>query len=176
VSPSVIAHIYNGLYGLLPRQFVAAELLERVEVFRGASAFINGAAPGGGGIGGAINLLPKRAGNTPLTQITAGVETGSQAYVAADVARRFGEGDRLGVRVNAVRRDGDTAVDRESRKLGVLAVGMDYRGDGYRLSADVGYQDQKLKNPRPSVTLLATATCPAMRSPIRWPCWTTPCC
>lgn len=27
---------YNGLYGILPRQFVAAELLERVEVFRGA--------------------------------------------------------------------------------------------------------------------------------------------
>ena len=47
---------YNGLYGLLPRQFVASELLERVEVFRGANSFINGAAPGGGGIGGAINL------------------------------------------------------------------------------------------------------------------------
>ena len=40
---------YNGLYGLLPRQFVAAELLERVEVFRGANSFVNGAAPGGGG-------------------------------------------------------------------------------------------------------------------------------
>jgi iron complex outermembrane receptor protein len=144
---------YNGLYGLLPRQFVASELLERVEVFRGANSFINGAAPGGGGIGGAINLLPKRASNKPLTQITVGVESGGQAYVAADVSRRFGEGDRLGVRVNAVRRDGDTAVDRESRKLGVLSVGMDYRGDNYRLSADVGYQDHKLTNPRPSVTL-----------------------
>jgi iron complex outermembrane receptor protein len=144
---------YNGLYGLLPRQFVASELLERVEVFRGANSFINGAAPGGGGIGGAINLLPKRAANTPLTQVTVGVESGGQAYVATDISRRFGEGDRLGVRVNAVRRDGDTAIDRESRKLGVLAVGMDYRGDGYRLSADVGYQDHKLNNPRPSVTL-----------------------
>lgn len=145
---------YNGLYGLLPRQFVASELLERVEVFRGANSFINGAAaPGGGGNGGAINLLPKRAANAPLTQITVGVESGGQAYVAADVSRRFGEGDRFGVRVNAVRRDGDTAVDRESRELSVLAVGMDYRGDGYRLSADVGYQDHKLTNPRPSVTL-----------------------
>jgi iron complex outermembrane receptor protein len=147
---------YNGLYGLLPRQFVASELLERVEVLRGANSFINGAAPGGGGVGGAINLLPKRAANTPLTQITVGVESGGQAYVATDVSRRFGEGDRLGVRVNAVRRDGDTAVDRESRELGVLSVGMDYRGDNYRLSADIGYQDHKLTNPRPSVTLGAT--------------------
>ncbi|WP_332877088.1 TonB-dependent receptor [Massilia sp. S19_KUP03_FR1] len=145
---------YNGLYGLLPRQFVASELLERVEVFRGANSFINGAAaPGGGGNGGAINLLPKRAANTPLTQVTVGVESGGQAYVATDISRRFGEGDRFGVRVNAVRRDGDTAIDRESRQLSVLAVGMDYRGDGYRLSADVGYQDHKLSNPRPSVTL-----------------------
>ncbi|HEY0340399.1 MAG TPA: Plug domain-containing protein, partial [Steroidobacteraceae bacterium] len=36
---------YNGLYGLLPRQYLAAEVLERVEVLRGASAFLNGAAP-----------------------------------------------------------------------------------------------------------------------------------
>ena len=140
-------------YGLLPRQFVASELLERVEVFRGASAFINGAAPGGGGIGGAINLLPKRAANTSLTQLTAGIETGGQAYLAADVSRRFGPGERLGVRVNAAVRDGDTAVDRESRELGVAAVGIDYRGDGYRLSADAGYQNHKLNGARPNVTL-----------------------
>ena len=54
---------YNGLYGLLPRQYLAAELVERVEVLRGASAFLNGAAPGGSGLGGAINIMPKRAPN-----------------------------------------------------------------------------------------------------------------
>jgi iron complex outermembrane receptor protein len=147
---------YNGLYGMLPRQFVASELLERVEVLRGANAFINGAGAGAGSSGGAINLLPKRAANVPLTQITAGVESGGQTYVATDLSRRFGEGERFGVRVNAVHRDGDTAVERESRKLGVLSVGLDYRGDNYRLSADAGYQDHKLSNPRPSVTLGAT--------------------
>ena len=52
---------YNGLFGLLPRQFVATELLERVEVLRGANTFINGATPGGGGLGGAINLDQARA-------------------------------------------------------------------------------------------------------------------
>ena len=57
---------YNGIYGILPRQYVAAELLERVEVFRGANTFLNGAAPGGSGIGGAFNLVPKRAGRAAL--------------------------------------------------------------------------------------------------------------
>jgi iron complex outermembrane receptor protein len=149
---------WNGLYGLLPRQFVAAELLERVEVFRGANSFINGAAPGGGGIGGMINLVPKRAPNTPLNQATVGVDSGGQAYVAADVARRFGEGNRAGIRVNAVRRQGDTAVDGESRELSALSVGLDYRGSNYRVSADVGYQDHKLDSPRPSVTIGTDAT------------------
>jgi iron complex outermembrane receptor protein len=144
---------YNGLYGLLPRQYIASELLERVEVLRGANSFITGAPPSSGGIGGAINLLPKRAGNRPLTQVTAGVESGGQGYLATDVSRRFGMEDRLGVRVNAVRRDGDTAVDRESRELSVYAIGMDYRGRGYRLSADVGHQDHQLRGARPSVTV-----------------------
>ncbi|MDN4060207.1 TonB-dependent receptor [Massilia sp. YIM B02769] len=144
---------YNGLYGLLPRQFVAAELLERVEVFRGANSFVNGAAPGGGGIGGMINLLPKRAPNKDLNQFTVGVESGGQLYGAADLARRFGPDKRGGIRINAVRRDGDTAIDREERELSVFSIGADWRGDAYRVSADVGYQDHKLVNARPSVTV-----------------------
>lgn len=39
--------MYNGLYGILPRQYIATELFERVEVQKGASAFLNGMAPGG---------------------------------------------------------------------------------------------------------------------------------
>ncbi|MCS0627751.1 TonB-dependent siderophore receptor [Telluria mixta] len=152
---------YNGLYGLLPRQFVASELLERVEVLRGANSFINGAAPGGGGIGGMINLLPKRAPNGALNEVTVGVESGGQAYAAADVARRFGANNRAGIRVNAVRRDGDTAVDREQRELSVFSVGLDYRGDNYRVSADVGYQDHQLRNGRPSVTVGSGLAIPA---------------
>ena len=152
---------YNGLYGLLPRQFVASELLERVEIFRGANSFINGAAPGGGGIGGSVNLVPKRAPNRDLSQVTVGLESGGQAYGAFDVARRFGDGDRAGIRVNAVRRDGDTAVDRESRELNVLSVGMDYRGDNYRLSADVGFQEHQLDRARPSVTIGAGLAVPS---------------
>lgn len=152
---------YNGLYGLLPRQFVAAELLERVEVFRGANAFLNGAAPGGGGIGGSINLVPKRAGNAALTSASAGIESGGQKVGAVDIGRRFGPDNRAGIRVNAVRRDGGTAVDREERELAVASVGLDWNGGNYRLSADVGYQDQELTAPRTSVSVAAGSAAPA---------------
>jgi iron complex outermembrane receptor protein len=163
---------YNGLYGLLPRQFVASELLERVEVFRGANSFVNGAAPGGGGIGGMINLLPKRAPNKPLNQVTVGVESGGQVYGAVDLARRFGPEDRAGLRINAVRRDGETAVEGEQRELSVFSIGLDYRGRGYRVSADAGYQNHKLENARPSVTV-ATGL-PILKAPDADSNWAQP--
>lgn len=151
---------YNGVYGILPRQFVAAELLERVEVFHGANAFLNGAAPGGSGVGGAFNLAPKRAPDTALSRLTAGVESGGAVLVAADVARRFGADGDFGVRGNLVRRSGETAVDGQGRELNVAALGLDYRGDRVRVSADVGYQDHRIKAPRPSVTPLGDIPAP----------------
>lgn len=143
---------YNGLYGLLPRQYVAAEFIERAEVFRGASAFLNGAAPGGTGLGGAINLLPKRAPNEPLTRMTLGATSGGQGTVAADLGRRFGAENQYGIRFNAAKRAGETGVENEDQTLDMFALGLDYQGDRLRLSADIGHQYHFIDEPRPSVT------------------------
>ncbi|MYM28537.1 TonB-dependent siderophore receptor [Duganella sp. CY15W] len=152
---------YNGLNGVLPRQYIAAELLERVEVFRGANTFLNGATPGGGGIGGAINLLPKRAPNQDLTEVSAGLQSGRQTYLATDIARRFGEENRYGVRVNAAQRKGGTGIDDENREVQLAAAGVDYRGRGFRLSADLGWQTSKLHQSRPAVNVDASLAVPA---------------
>ncbi|OOE84042.1 TonB-dependent siderophore receptor [Salinivibrio sp. PR6] len=142
----------NGVYGILPRQYVAASMLERVEVFRGANTFVNGAAPGGSAIGGSINLIPKRAGSEPLTHVTVGTQSDGQSYGALDLGRRFGDNQESGLRVNLVARDGDDAVDDQDTQLGVLSLGFDHLGDNFRMSADVGYQDHHIGSPRPSVT------------------------
>lgn len=144
---------YNGLYGLLPRQYIAAELFERAELLRGASAFLNGASPNGDAIGGTINLLPKRAPNEPLSRVTVGVSSGLQGLLAADVARRFGPDGNTGIRLNVARRQGDTAVDREGVNLSVAAIGLDWRNSRTRVSADIGYQNHKLDQTRTNVTL-----------------------
>lgn len=143
---------YNGLYGVLPRQFVAAELVERVEVFRGASTFLNGAAPGGTGVGGAFNLTPKRAGDAPLTRLTGGVSGRDEIYAAADLARRFGAEGEWGARLNIASRAGESAVEDETGQLRVVGLGLDRRGDRARFSADLGWQDHRIDAPRPSVT------------------------
>jgi iron complex outermembrane receptor protein len=142
---------YNGLYGVLPRQFVAAELIERVEVFRGASAFLNGAAPGGTGVGGAFNLTPKRA-NGPLTRLTAGVSGADEIYAAADLARRFGDQDEWGARLNVAGRGGEASVEDQTNTLRVVGLNLDRRGERARFSADLGWQDHRIDAPRPSVT------------------------
>ncbi|MBP7564434.1 MAG: TonB-dependent siderophore receptor [Burkholderiaceae bacterium] len=145
---------YNGLYGLVPRQYMATEFVERVESFRGASAFLSGAGAGsvaGSGIGGVINVVPKRAPNEPLSQVTFGVQSGGEAYVAADIARRFGADQSTGIRLNLAHRKGEGAVDREKTNLGLFSLGLDWRSRNVRLSADMGYQRDNLTNIRPAV-------------------------
>lgn len=160
---------YNGLYGLLPRQYIAAELFERVEVLRGASAFLNGASPNGDGIGGSISLLPKRAPNDPLNLFTAGWSSGNQQLYSADLARRFGPDDSAGVRLNVSKRDGGTAVNKEHAEVDLVSLAFDWRGENLRLSGDIGYQDNHLKQTRTNVTLdSATGVARAPKSDSNW--------
>ena len=80
---------FDGLYGITPRQIVAPELVSSVQVINGASAFLNGAAPGGSGIGGSVNILPKKA-ERDVIRGTLGYTSASHFSGAIDVARRFG--------------------------------------------------------------------------------------
>ena len=143
---------YNGLYGLLPRQYLAAQLVERVEVLRGASAFINGAAPGGSGLGGAVNVSPKRAANAPQTEVTVSVDGGHLSQ-AIDVGRRFGAHKELGLRANVVHSRGDAAVKGERDKLDAALLGADYHVGGLRISADIGTQDNLIQGATPNITV-----------------------
>ncbi|UJA00880.1 TonB-dependent receptor [Acinetobacter johnsonii] len=148
---------YNGLYGILPRQYIPTELFERVEVFKGASAFLNGAMPGGSGIGGSVNLVPKRAANEPLKRVTAGTDFNG-GYLSSDVSERFGENDEYGVRVNTAYHGGGTEVEKEDNSLGLASIALDYRGDQLRLSGDLGYNNNRLKENRPSLRLTNAVT------------------
>jgi len=144
---------YNGLYGIAPRQLVAVEGTERVEVFRGANAFLGGVSPTGTGIGGGINLVPKFAPATSITQATVDYTSDAQVGGHVDVARRFGPDDRFGARVNALARGGDTSIDKENRDERLLTLGLDYRGRDLRLNADVGYQKETVREGRTMVQL-----------------------
>ena len=142
---------YNGLYGVLPRQIISTDAVERVEVFKGPNAFINGVSPTGTGLGGSVNLVPKRAGDEPIRRYTQDISTDGRVGEHLDIGQRFGEGNRFGARVNLAQREGDTAVDDESQRTKLFTLGLDYRGDNFRLSGDFGYQKQRINGLRNSV-------------------------
>lgn len=157
--------LYNGLYGLLSRQYIASEMFERVEVQRGSSAFLNGMAPGGGSIGGTIALMPKRAQAEDLNRLNLGYSSNERANFSTDISRRLGENREFGVRLNAAHTEGESAIDNDNARNTVFHLGLDWEVKTVRLSADLGYQKNYLGSPRPSVTLSGVTIVPSAPNP-----------
>lgn len=146
----------NGLYGLVPYQMAGTSWVERLEILKGPGSMLTGMPPQGS-IGGTINLTSKRAGDDPLTQLTLGYISDSQFSGKFDVSRRFGDEKQFGVRINGSYANGDGPVDDQSNELGEAALGIDYRGERVRLSADLIYQKNYADNPVRPVYLRAGA-------------------
>jgi iron complex outermembrane receptor protein len=121
---------FEGLYGIGPSFRLFTDYIERLEVLKGPSAALSGIAPNGG-VGGVINVVPKRAGED-LTRLTASYGSTSRFGGHWDVARRYGESREWGVRASGSLRGGDTPVDRQSETTGVGALAIDYQGERYR--------------------------------------------
>jgi len=156
----------NGLYGIAPTYRSSAEYAERIEVVRGPTALLGGVSPSGTS-GGGINIVPKRAGDEPLTRLTAGYASDAQAGGHLDMGRRFGRDNRFGIRFNGVYRNGDTGVDRQSRERGLGSLGLDYRGSRLRLSADLIYQQENFDALTRAFTLAAGVGLPRAPAPRR---------
>ncbi|WP_411901705.1 TonB-dependent receptor [Methylorubrum thiocyanatum] len=137
---------FNGLFGVADAFNPAIEPIERVEVLRGPSTLLSGVPPFGN-IGGIINLIPKRAGEEPLTRVTLGYGNDAQIYKAIDVSRRFGEAKEWGIRFNGAVNNGRTPIDDQSIHFGVAALALDYRGERLRASLDLGYQELDFQSP-----------------------------
>ena len=132
---------YGGLYGVMPLLRMSPAAAERIDVFKGPAAMLNGVPPFGS-IGGNINIVPKRASDAPLTQLTASYAGSSQFGLQADVQRRFGDKREFGLTFTGDWRDGEAALRDNKQGYGQAVFGMDYRGSGVRLTADVGLQRQ----------------------------------
>lgn len=150
---------YNGLYGVLPTYSIDMEMADRVDVIKGPSQLINGISPRGS-VGGGINVVPKRAGDTPITEFTGSYVSDSQVGGAVDVGRRFGDQQQFGVRFNGVKQSGDTEWDHQQVSRELAVVGLDFRGERLRLSADIGHSERDTDAPQERVIVGAKAKVP----------------
>lgn len=142
----------NGLYGLVPAYRINPDPVERIELLKGPGAFLNGMPPWGS-VGGGVNIITKRAEDAPLTRFTAEYASDSRFGGHVDVGRRFGERNEFGVRVNGAYRGGEPPIDGQSVRNGSGSLGLDYRGDKLRLSADLIYQDDWMRSAARGYTL-----------------------
>lgn len=150
----------DGLYGITPRQLVAPELYQSVQVLNGSTAFLNGAAPGGTGIGGSVNLIPKRASDEPINRATLGYTGPEHIGGSFDFGRRLGSNGEWGIRINGTAREGDVAIDDEFRSTYVLGAGIDYDSGPLRASLDLAYQRVKVSHFRPKLRVNSLSVIP----------------
>ncbi|MGP9655541.1 TonB-dependent receptor [Halomonas sp. AOP35-4E-18] len=143
---------FDGLAGMAPYYRTSPEMFSRIEVLKGPSALLNGMPPGGS-VGGAINLVPKRADDEPLTRFTTTYMSDAQLGGHLDVGRRLGENQQFGVRFNGVYRDGEGAVDNQKPRVQMGALGLDWRGEQARLSADLYSADDHIDGPVRGINL-----------------------
>ena len=148
---------FNGLYGLIPPNRVSAELIERLELVKGPTAFINGMAPNGS-IGGSINIVSKRAGPDPLTRLTT-TYVGKQNFgLLLDMGRRFGDDDAWGVRFNGLVRGGEGSIDGGNQKTGLGSLALEYQRGGLRWSLDAFAKRDDTDDFRPQINLQGATT------------------
>jgi iron complex outermembrane recepter protein len=145
---------FNGLYGINPEPTVGMAGIERVEVFRGPAAMLNGMTPNGA-IGGTINFIPKRAPDEGIMQATARYLSSAEFGGQLDVGRRFGPDKAFGARANVAFTGGNTSVSSQVDQLFEVTVGADYRSDDTRLDADFGYQKRRIDGVRLGTFLAA---------------------
>ena len=129
---------FDGLYGVTDARKPIIEGIERFEVQHGPAAFLYGFPPTGG-IGGVVNLIPKRATDEPITRVSTDYLSRGYAGGQVDIGRRFGDGNALGVRFNGFYHDGYTPIDGQRLQNGGGTFGLDFRGDQVRASLDFGY-------------------------------------
>lgn len=146
---------FNGMYGMLPGAHVPTEFLERVEVFKGPAAMLSGIAPSGA-VGGVVNLVTKRATDQDLTRLTTSYTSTSHLAQSVDIGRRFGKEKRFGVRFNSSLGYGETALEDQKKRDNFFSLGMDYRGDRWKMEFDAYSTHQNQSNGSPLMVGFST--------------------
>ncbi|WP_338523835.1 TonB-dependent receptor [Pseudomonas batumici] len=137
---------FDGVYGVAPNYRVFTEYAERVEVIKGPGALLYGMSPNSG-VGGVINVVPKRSLDEDLTRFTASYAMNTQVGGHVDISRRFGEERQFGIRINGSTQQGDTAIDNQSRDVDIGAISLDYRGERLRTTLDLISQQEEFDAP-----------------------------
>ena len=146
--------LYDGLPNVTSSRSTV-QTLDRVEVFKGPNALLNGVS---GRVGGVINLVPKRPTDTALNRFAADYDYQSRLGIHADLSRRFSSKKQFGARLNAIYRNGEGATEGVGETFGEAALALEYRGDRLKLETILDYSDRELRRGHQIFFLSGNAT------------------
>jgi iron complex outermembrane receptor protein len=82
-----------------------------------------------------------------------------------DLGRRFGADKQFGIRFNGVYRGGEGAVNQQDKKSRLASLGLDWRGDRARISADFYTSDDRVNGVTRGISLAPGVAIPRPPKP-----------
>lgn len=137
--------LYDGLPGQIGLTDGRGQIegIDRVEVLKGASAFLNGVGTASS-LGGTLNYLPKRPLDQSVQTLKLGYTSDTLWGVHADLGDRLGSEGQFGYRVNLAYKDGEQALEGYDWTHEVATFAFDWRANDdltFALHHDVANND-----------------------------------
>lgn len=117
------SYMYNGMLPFDNNVPIPMENKERMEVLKGAAALYYGFVDPGG----VVNMVTKRAGKTPITNLTLSTDNNGSSLAHVDIGRQFGENNQFGVRINALGNNVHTPIDHVNGYRNMFSAAFDWR-------------------------------------------------
>lgn len=148
---------FNGLYGLVGGRRANLAGAERVEIFKGPNALLNGISPFGA-LGGTINIVPKRArlGQDQIGELSF---TGRSTIGFASIGTRTAD-EAFGVQVGTQIADGNTPIRTNELFDFTVNVAADYRAGGLAVTIDAGHDYSEYQAPESLLGVAAGVAIP----------------
>jgi len=113
----------NGSLPVINLIDIPMENKERVEVLKGASSMYYGFVPPSG----IVNMVTKRAGKDPITNLSMMVNQYGGANMHIDFGRRFGDEQQFGARINLLAGREDIGIQNFSGYRSLMSGAFDWR-------------------------------------------------
>lgn len=138
----------NGIPGMFTQFNVPTYFTDRVEITSGPAGGISGtgAQYESTAVGGIINFVSKRAPHEDINWVKFTYSGKSNLGTYLDVARRFGDNEEYGMRINAELVGGETSVKNEKYNASSVYVNLDRQTDKATTNLLIGYRDMEIKN------------------------------
>lgn len=121
-------YLFDGLPDSQPLSDGRYQIIgvERIEVLKGPSAFLNGLGASSS-LGGTFNFVPKKPEDDPVRSVSTGITSRSILNASVDLGNRFGANKQFGYRFNVGVKDGKQETQDAKWKQAAATLALDWR-------------------------------------------------